>query len=344
MDIWFDIAHIPQFNFYKWAMSRLASEGHRVHVTVLNRGKLAKIAQKEIGGQESIDISVVGRHRSTRLSAVLEANLLRIVQLLKWARGRHIDIGFSNGYQLAFIGWLRRFPTYSFDDDPETIDYRPKLLFNTKTYYCIYGYDKKLNPKAIVLPVLKEWSYLAPDYFAPDAGVLADYSLEAKKYIFVREVSVGTVNYAGQAFGAVRDVARLIPEKYKVLLSLEKKDTREQYPAEWILLKEPLKDIRSLIYFSAGLVSSGDSMAREAALMGVPSYYLGIRHSMPANKAATSLAGLQNRETVPFERWVRSLGGKPDELVRKQEALRKELAGRMTDVNKMICDIVTGLE
>ena len=344
MDIWFDIAHIPQFNFYKWIMTRLASDGHHVYLTVLDRGKLAKIVQKEIGDCGNIDISVVGKHRSTKLSAILEANLIRNVQLFLWICARHIDLGFSNGYQLALMGWLRRFPTYSFDDDPETMDYRPKLWFNTKAYYCIYDYGKKLSPKATILPVLKEWSYLAPAYFQADVRALDEYGLKPKEYIFVREVSVGTVNYSGQAFGAVRDIAGMIPRGFKVLLSLEKKDTRDQYPEDWILLKEPLKDIRSLIYFSAGLVSSGDSMAREAALMGVPSYYLGIRHTMPANMAASRLAGLQNRDSMPFEDWADNLGGEAAEMMTKQDDIREGLTSRMTDVNRMMYDIVNDLK
>ena len=52
-------------------------------------------------------------------------------------------------------------------------------------------------------------------------------------------------------------------------------------------------------------MSSGDSMAREAALLGVPAYYLGIRYGMPANAAASKVASLQNQKTMPFEEWVK---------------------------------------
>ena len=82
------------------------------------------------------------------------------------------------------------------------------------------------------------------------------------------------------------------------------KKRRDEYPADWIMLQEPIEDIHSLIYYAAGLVSSGDSMAREAALLGVPSYYLGIRYSMPANAAASKVASLQNQRTMPFEEWI----------------------------------------
>ena len=116
---------------------------------------------------------------------------------------------------------------------------------------------------------MKEWAYLSPDIFQPDKSVLDQYNLQPNEYFFFREVSVGTVNYKGQAPDSILNIAHLIPQNIPVLLSLEKKDKYQEYPQNWILLQEPIKDIHSLIYFSKGLVSSGDSMAREAALLGV---------------------------------------------------------------------------
>ena len=44
-----------------------------------------------------------------------------------------------------------------------------------------------------------------------------------------------------------------------------------------IILQEPVTDIFSLMYHSLFSVSSGDSVARETALMGVPTIYTGGR-------------------------------------------------------------------
>jgi predicted glycosyltransferase len=127
----------------------------------------------------------------------------------------------------------------------------------------------------------------------------------------------------------------------KVLFSLEEKKRREEYPADWILLQEPIEDIHSLIYYSAGLVSSGDSMAREAALLGVPSYYLGIRYSMPANAAASKVASLQNRKTMPFEEWIDNLGAESQESrVKSQEELRKHIDASFIDINQYMLNLI----
>ena len=81
-------------------------------------------------------------------------------------------------------------------------------------------------------------------------------------------------------------------------------------------------------------------MAREAALLGVPSYYLGIRYSMPANAAASKVASLQNRKTMPFEEWITTLPTDPEECAEKQRELREHIDGEIIDINGYMRDLV----
>ena len=121
---------------------------------------------------------------------------------------------------------------------------------------------------------------------------------------------------------------------------MEKKDKYQEYPQNWILLQEPIKDIHSLIYFSKGLVSSGDSMAREAALLGVPSYYLGIRYSMPANAAAAKVGSLDNQKTMAFEAWI-SQRLRTEVTINDKEQVRKSIQEKFIDINQYMYDLVT---
>ena len=189
---------------------------------------------------------------------------------------------------------------------------------------------------------LKEWAYLNPRTFVPKVEVLEKYGVKPKEYMFLREVTVGTINYTGQASGAILGIKEMIPAGMKVLFSLEEKKRRGEYPADWIMLQEPIEDIHSLIYYSAGLVSSGDSMAREAALLGVPLYYLGIRYSMPANAAASKVASLQNQRTMGFEEWIGSLPTDPKECAKKQDALRKHIDSEFIDINAYMLSLIEG--
>ena len=342
MNIWIDINHVPQLNFYKHFISVLADKGHRVYVTVLGRGKLPIIAQKELQGLQNVSVEVIGKHKMSKWSIFWDANLYRLFQMWNWRRKHSIDISFTNGYQTAVLSRFFGERSYTFGDDPQTKLYPVFVKAPTQSHMLIYEETTKgmVLPKDKVMPCLKEWAYLNPRTFVPKVEVLEKYGVRPKEYMFLREVTVGTINYTGQASGAILGIKDMIPTDMRVLFSLEEKKRRGEYPADWILLQEPIEDIHSLIYYAAGLVSSGDSMAREAALLGVPSYYLGIRYSMPANAAASKVASLQNQRTMGFEEWIGALPTDPEECAEKQRGLREHIDREFIDINRYMLELV----
>lgn len=346
MNVWIDVAHMPQYNFYKPLIMMLTEKGHQVYITILDRGRLVKIMQHELADMPNVHLYVVGKHRMKKISAIIDANLIRMLKLLFWIPGKHIDVAISNNLFTPILGWLFRIPNYAFGDDPQVIDYKPKIWFSNQSHYCIFEQPENmvLSPKIKVLRCTKEWAYLNPRTFRPDRRALEQYGVKEKEYMFLREVSVGTINYTGQESGAILGIKDMIPKGMKVLLSLEEKKRRSEYPEDWILLQEPIEDIHSLIYYSAGLVSSGDSMAREAALLGVPSYYLGIRYSMPANAAASKVASLQNRQTMDFSEWIASLPTDVKECEKRQVELRKHIDSEFIDINEYMLSLVESVE
>lgn len=350
MKIWIDIYHVPQFNFYVALMKELVSRGHEVLLTVMDRGKTVKIARSDLERMgllgKGVQVFAIGKHKMTKWSVLWDANICRLVELGQWRRKHKVDMCLTNGFQAAVWSKVYGNPCYTFGDDPDTFDYWPKVWFATKVHFCLVdkqyidGNGRELAESVGVTRCLKEWAYLNPRTFVPKVEVLEKYGVKPKEYMFLREVTVGTINYAGQASGAILGIKEMIPAGMKVLFSLEEKKRRDEYPTDWILLQEPIEDIHSLIYYAAGLVSSGDSMAREAALLGVPSYYLGIRYSMPANAAASKVASLQNQKTMPFDEWITSLPTDPKACVEKQDALRKHIDEEFIDINQYMLSLV----
>lgn len=343
MKIWIDVCHIPQYNFFKQLMLQLVEKGHTVVLTVMDRGRTVKIVRHEIGDVPGITIVPLGKHKMTRWSAIWDANLMRMLRLLFWLPRQHFDVALSTNIFTSLFGKIYGIRNYSFGDDPQVYDLKYNCRWATKAHQCIYEWSMPTPmPEGLhILPCLKEWAYLAPNVFTPNPKALEKYGVRPKEYIFLREVSVGTVNYAGQAPQAILAVKEQIEALgLKVLFSLEEKNRRGEYPKDWILLQEPIEDIHSLMYYSAGLVSSGDSMAREAALLGIPAYYLGTRHSMPANLAAAKVAGLQNDLTMPFAEWLNTLHGTPDELQQKQDTLRHKIDADFIDINAYMLSLV----
>lgn len=346
MNVWIDIIHTPQFNFYRPLIGLLEERGIHVYVTVLDRGRLARIVKKELADLKNVEVYIIGRRRMNKFSVIVEANILRIPRLILWALNKHIDVSLSNGFHNDIVGKLFRFPCYNFGDDPQA----PANKWTTKlstSCYCLVGIKSDqmfLRKDDIFFPSLKEWACLSPAYFSPNMAALERYGLTPKSYIILREVSVSSLNYSNQAPNAIYRIIDQIPDGLTVLLSLEEKDKRTMYPSNWILLEEPVNDIHSLIYYSSGLVSSGDSMAREAALLGVPAYYLGIRTSMPSNRAAAKVANLSTRETASFEEWTGSLLKPVEDQIAYQERTREGICANFSDITAFMLRLVMQYE
>lgn len=330
MRILVDIAHPAHVNFFKNAIRQLTEQGHEVIISGLKRGKLPKILENELG---QYPIYYLGQHRSTTYSIIVEANLKKVFNLFFFVLRQKIDMGLSVGsFTMGAVLKLLGKPNLQFDDDPERrMNVWLEKLSSTRLYF-----PPIIEPNKHVenMKALKEWSYLAPAYFSPNPEVLAQYGVKQKEYIFVREVSSGSLNYQGQKTNTVAAFARQFPQKYKVLLSLEDKKNSHFYPKSWTILQEPLPDIHSLLYYSSMIVSSGDSMAREGSLLGVPSLYVGIR-DMKANRLMEEremLFKVTPREAIALMEQIAS-GSK---IIHKQGNFRKQLAQEWDDVTEFI--------
>ena len=69
---------------------------------------------------------------------------------------------------------------------------------------------RRLRATEMDIESLKEWAYLNPRTFVPKVEVLEKYGVKPKEYMFLREVTVGTINYAGQASGAILGIKDMI--------------------------------------------------------------------------------------------------------------------------------------
>jgi predicted glycosyltransferase len=330
MKIIVDIAHPAHVNFFKHALRALARDGHQVVIAGLRRGELPKILENELA---EFPVHYVGNHRGTKFSIIVEANLLKFFRLFFLVLSERPDFGLSVGsFTLGAVLKLFGKPNVQFDDDPE----RPVNVFLEKLTSTRLFFPPIVAPQPNVgtMNALKEWAYLSPRYFTANADGLSFYNLVPKHYIFVREVSTGSLNYADQEANTIASFAAQLPEQYPVLLSLEDKQTMGAYPAHWTVLQEPVPDIHSLLYYSCLVISSGDSMAREGAMLGVPSVYVGSR-DMKAN------AMMQEKKML-FQCSVSQAPDLVDRILEKeltvptQDEFRAQLRAEWDDITQLI--------
>lgn len=273
-----DIKHPAQLNLFKGLAIDLKKENWEVTICYLQRGKIPKIIEKEFQGFHTIP---VGSSKGTKWSIIWDGNIKRTLTFLKLILKHKYNICIAaSSVPLALACFLLRIPILQFYDDPERkMLTKVNAFLSTKLYFpFIVNKTKKIE----TFNCLKEWSYLSPNRMQSNTAILQQYNLIEHEYIFVREVSNKSFNYYGQEDGIVCSLSSQIDNSVKVVLSLEDKTIKDKFPKNWILLEEPVADIHSLIYYSKLVVSSGDSMAREGAMLGVPSIYCGFRE-MKAN-------------------------------------------------------------
>lgn len=279
LKILIDIKHPAQLNLFKGLARELENDNWDVTVCYLKRGKLPKIIAREYAGFNTIP---VGSSKGTKWSILWHGNIKRTVSFLELIRKNKYDICIAaSSIPLAVACKIAGVPLIQFYDDPErkAINYINAKLSKQLFFPPIVETNKKIS----VFNCLKEWSYLSPKRFNPNPETPCKYGLVANEYVFIREVSNKSFNYYGQRDGIVSSVSKEINENAIIVLSLEDKSIAHTYPKHWVILEEPVDDIHSLIYYSKLVISSGDSMAREGAMLGIPSIYCGTR-KMKANE------------------------------------------------------------
>ena len=328
-----DILHPAHLNLFKGIIND-KSNGINFIVICINRGKLPLIVKEEIN---SVPVKIIGKHRGTFFSIIFEANIIRFFQIFSYLLFKKVDIGLSFGsFILGAVLKLKGTKNYHLSDDPER-----KLNAILENLTC----NKRYLPpfvestgKVKIFNALKEWAYLSPQYFKPNVKIIEELGLKQKTYIFVREVSTGSLNYLGQEKNIVASFSNDFPAEYEVVLSLEDKSTINQYPEHWKLLKEPIKDIHSIMYYSKLVVSSGDSMAREGGMLGVPSVYFGFRE-MKANSILIDKGILLNLKPTDAKDFFANLA--ENEVFKiNQDEFRNKLKSEWVDMNQFLLDII----
>jgi len=280
MNILFDINHPVDINFFKNTMLILKRDGHKINIIFRGRGKLEKILRYELN---QFRITKVGNHKNGFIKKIV-SQLYRDYKIIPFIKKNNIDLVVCFGATAAISTWICRKPYLAFDDDFEyKIPFYHANWFSTKHIYPdMIEYS---NSKTVKYHGFKELAYLHPKYLKISKNILNEYLITPNEYVFVREISNVSLNYQKNNSILEQIIDNIKVRKLTILLSLENKNKQQYYTdLGCVVLEEPVADIYSLMYHSLFAISSGDTVARETALLGVPTLYTGGR-DMAVNKA-----------------------------------------------------------
>ncbi|PID27538.1 MAG: hypothetical protein CSB55_08665 [Candidatus Cloacimonadota bacterium] len=275
MNILFDFQHPVDVNFFKNTINTLKNDNHNIFLAFRPRGSLERILRYELPG---FPVFSFGKHGKNIVSKLC-FNLLREKELLKFYKDNKIELTCGFGPLTTISSKVFGIPSLAFEDD-----YEYKINF----YYAKLFATRHIMPK--IFPAngknvhffngFKELAYLHPNYYKPDPGALEEYGLAPDEYVFVREVANISLNYQNKKNNIFELIEMIKSLGLKTVLSLEDKSLKNKLEKDCIILKEPVKDINSILAFAKMAITSGDTMAREASLLGTYTIYTGNREML----------------------------------------------------------------
>lgn len=269
MKIGIFLGHPAQFHLFKFTAQNLKSKGHSVEFLVKRKDILEDLVQ-----ETGIEYTVVRKHErksSRKLNLIWE--MLKMDMHVAWyiiRKRPSIIIG-------TYCPIVSRLLPVSFivcnEDDADVVPRFAKLAYPAASAIltptsCDCG---KWNEKAIKYDGFQKLAYLHPNHFTQDKNVVEKYLGKAyKPYILMRFAKLNA-HHDGGIKGMTNKIAlniiKMVESTHQVLISSERplSPSLESYR----LRIDPM-DVHHLMSFADLYLGDSQSMAVEAAMLGVP--------------------------------------------------------------------------
>ena len=265
MKILLDISHPAQAHALHHFILKMHEKGHQT---------LIFARDKEITHEllNSWNISFINKGKGSRSSFNKLINTIKTVRkMYLLSRQFHPDLIISySSYQAAITGWLLHKPVITFEDTEHVpLLHSINKFFSTKmiTPDCYMG---DFGKKHIRFNSYKELAYLHPNIFKPDINIQPE-----KPYFILRFVSWEAWHdrgHKGISENMKRKLINSLSDFGQLFISSE-----TPLPEKWkkYQLPVPVQDFHSFLSGASLFFGESASIAAEAAVLGIPSIYIG---------------------------------------------------------------------
>jgi uncharacterized protein len=267
MRVWVDLTNSPHVLVMRPIVRALEQRGAEVLVTARDFAQTLDLCQRH-----GLACEAIGHHRGGRLAAKGVGLLSRSTALLRWARGRRIDVALGHGSNdVTVAAKLLGIPSATaFDYEWATVQHNVNCRLAQAVVVpdaipphrlARYGAAKKLRR----YEGLKEEYYLAD--FEPDPAVLDELGLDPAEPIAVVRTPPAVSLYhrfENPLFAQVLD--RLRSAQTVVL----PRTPEQRAELGGFIVPARAIDAQSLMAYADLVVSAGGTMNREAVALGTP--------------------------------------------------------------------------
>jgi predicted glycosyltransferase len=274
MKILVEILHPAHLHFFRNAIREWTLSGDQV--LVLAREKdCAEALLATLGRHPLLTVKTISK--KSKFSFLLPFEfLLRMFRLFRMAKVFSPDVMVGiMGITIAPIGRLLKIPTLVFYDT-EVARLTNWIAFGLATRTCVPScFQGDAGPASIRHPSYHELSYLHESVFVPDRAVLSELQISKDQiYFIVRFVSLNSshdLNVVGLNSEQKTELVNFLSKRGAVFIS-----TEAPLPKELVKFAFPLSADRLLhaLAFATAVVGESATVSSEAAMLGVPAFYL----------------------------------------------------------------------
>lgn len=271
MNILIQLSHPAHFHFYKNVAQNLIVHGHKVLVVIKSKDILESLCQNV--GLPYVNINAHA-HRGSKLG-ILWDMFVRDWRLLQLVRTHHIDLLTGSTAEVAQVAMLMRKSCVNIGEDDQRVVplskyfLAPFLQSLLAPVSCDTG---SMEKRTVHYPGFQKLTYLHPNRFTPNAEVLKQYNIDATKPYFLMRFAKLNAHHDNGVQGISTEVAQHIIDLLSPHGQIYITSERELEPQfeQYRLHINPL-DIHHVMAFATLYLGDSQSMAVEAAMLGVPS-------------------------------------------------------------------------
>ena len=268
MRVWVDLTNSPHVLVMRPVVRALERRGAEVLITARDFAQTLELCERH-----GLAYQAIGRHRGGGLRAKALGLLSRSVELVRWARGRRIDLALGHGSNdIAVAARLLGIPAATaFDYEWAKVQHHVNCRLAQAVVVPDAIPPERLRPYGATQAKLRHYQGLKEEYyladFEPDPAVLDELGLDRARPIAVVRTPPAVSLYhrfEHPLFAQVLD--RLRGEQTVVL----PRTAEQRTELTGFVVPPRAIDAQSLIAFADLVISAGGTMNREAVALGTP--------------------------------------------------------------------------
>ena len=263
------LGHPAHFYLFRNTIVQLEKDGYEVKILIKKKDILQELLQQ--AGMEFYNILEEGRKDSK--IGIMIGTIKRALRLNRFCRSFKPDILTGTSVENSYVGFFRHRPVINVnEDDAHAVPLYAKLSYPLASVIltpmvCDNG---KWNKKSIKYASYHELAYLHPNNFIPDRQVVERYFSTDTPYFIIRFAKLKAHHDTGIK-GINTDIAQKLIDILKPHGRIYITSERPLEPQfEPYRIKINTLDMHHVMAFSDLYIGDSQTMAAEAAVLGVP--------------------------------------------------------------------------